>query len=199
VKCSQCKDHRFVCEVHRWRPFPHDDCAGPSLPCSECQSPSAKPELPDGWESYASTGDDDPFDQRHWPPFAPKPQPTRETLFTFERPGRTIMCELRYSEYGVEAVFLEDGFLFYSHLFATKTLAVCGRRRESCGRTRCGHLNPMTLRLVSFLHSAASAPSVLVAVPGYACDPQVVRLRLGRSDRRGHEAPPRRRDGTSTR
>jgi hypothetical protein len=46
------------------------------------------------------------------------------TLFTFERRGRTITCELRYSEYGVEAVFLEDGFLFYSHLFATKTLAV---------------------------------------------------------------------------
>ena len=120
---AQCKDHRFVCEVHPWLPFPHDACAGPGLPCPECQSPSAKPELPDGWESYASTGDD-PFDPQPWPPFAPKPQSTRKTLFTFERRGRTITCELRYSEYGVEAVFLEDGDLFQSHQFNTKTLAI---------------------------------------------------------------------------
>jgi len=95
--------------------------SGPDLP--ECQSPIGKPELPEGWQSYASTSDDS-FVRQHWPPFLPKPTPTPETLFTFERRGRTITCELRYSEYGIEAVFLEDGFLFYSHLFATKTLAV---------------------------------------------------------------------------
>jgi hypothetical protein len=73
VKCAQCQDHRFVCEVHPWLPFPHDACAGPGVPCPECQSPGDKPELPDGWLSYASTSDD-PFDPQHWPVPALEPE-----------------------------------------------------------------------------------------------------------------------------
>ena len=59
-----------------------------------------------------------------------KPQTKRETLFTFERSGKTIVCELRLSEYGVEAAFIEDGLLFYSQRFGTMALAMRWAARE---------------------------------------------------------------------
>ena len=75
----------------------------------------------------------DPFDLDHWPPLPPKPQPTREVLFEFRKDHRAFSCELRYhGEYGVEAVFLEDGALFYSHRFPTKAEAVLWAEIERC-------------------------------------------------------------------
>jgi len=30
--CGKC-DHGWICEEHPDRPWPHDDCAGPGMPC----------------------------------------------------------------------------------------------------------------------------------------------------------------------
>jgi hypothetical protein len=57
VNCPLCEDERFVCEKHPENPWPHDDCAGPGLQCPVCQDPDARPELPAGWRSIASTED----------------------------------------------------------------------------------------------------------------------------------------------
>jgi hypothetical protein len=36
-RCERCHDERFVCEQHPLMPFPHGVCAGPGIPCPECQ------------------------------------------------------------------------------------------------------------------------------------------------------------------
>jgi hypothetical protein len=55
--CPLCEDARFVCEEHPSKPWPHDDCAGPRIPCPACQDPESRPELPADWKSLASTTD----------------------------------------------------------------------------------------------------------------------------------------------
>ena len=32
LTCGKC-DHGWICEAHPDRPWPHDDCAGPGIPC----------------------------------------------------------------------------------------------------------------------------------------------------------------------
>ena len=32
LTCGKC-DHGWICEAHPDRPWPHDDCAGPGMPC----------------------------------------------------------------------------------------------------------------------------------------------------------------------
>jgi len=76
---------------------------------------------------------DDPFDLSRWPPVPPKLPPTREPLFDFRKDHHAWECELRYSEYGVEAVFFEDGWLFYSHRFPTKAEAVFWAEQQRRG------------------------------------------------------------------
>jgi hypothetical protein len=46
----------WICEQHPDQGSPHDDCAGPGLPCPECQL-AGKPRLPAGWRSIASIKD----------------------------------------------------------------------------------------------------------------------------------------------
>ena len=46
MACPLCEDERFVCEKHPEKPWPHDDCAGPGIPCPACQDPDERPELP---------------------------------------------------------------------------------------------------------------------------------------------------------
>ena len=67
---------------------------------------------------------DDPFDLSRWPPAPPKPKPTRQPLFEFRKDHRTFNCELHFSEWGVEAVFFDEGTLVHSHRFPTKAEAV---------------------------------------------------------------------------
>ena len=58
MACPLCQDARFVCEKHPEKLWPHDDCAGPGMPCPLCQEPGERPELPEGLISIASTKDD---------------------------------------------------------------------------------------------------------------------------------------------
>ena len=65
-----------------------------------------------------------------------------ERLFEFQRGRKVVACELRdHGKYGVEAVFLEDGELFYSWRFETRKRAagwaeversVMGREASCC-------------------------------------------------------------------
>ena len=32
--CVACKGERWICEQHPAREWPHDDCAGPGMPCA---------------------------------------------------------------------------------------------------------------------------------------------------------------------
>lgn len=34
--CPRCFDSRWICEQHRQKPWPHDDCIGPGRPCHLC-------------------------------------------------------------------------------------------------------------------------------------------------------------------
>jgi Cysteine-rich CPCC len=42
----------WICEQHPERGWPHDECAGPGMPCLICNRASP-PRLPSGWKSYA--------------------------------------------------------------------------------------------------------------------------------------------------
>jgi hypothetical protein len=61
-----------------------------------------------------------------------KPRPRLpERLFEFHLGRKLIACELRYhGEYGVEAVFMEDGLLFYSWRFDTREMAAVWAETE---------------------------------------------------------------------
>lgn len=52
--CPRCRDERFVCEQHPTQPWPHDDCAGPGVPCPLCNA-GDRPDLPDGFKVIATT------------------------------------------------------------------------------------------------------------------------------------------------
>jgi hypothetical protein len=54
-RCERCHDERFVCEQHPLMPFPHGLCSGPGVPCPDRQPEGERPELPDGWQSIATT------------------------------------------------------------------------------------------------------------------------------------------------
>lgn len=47
--CPQCGGARWVCEEHPDRPWPHDDCAGPGVPCPGCNDSGGRPALPPNW------------------------------------------------------------------------------------------------------------------------------------------------------
>ena len=48
--CVKCSDG-WICEQHPEKGWPHDDCAGPGMPCPSCQ-PSGRPTLPRGMAVY---------------------------------------------------------------------------------------------------------------------------------------------------
>jgi hypothetical protein len=43
----------WVCEVHPSLGWPHDDCAGPGMPCPVCQPTDGRPRM-EGWVSFIS-------------------------------------------------------------------------------------------------------------------------------------------------
>ena len=47
MSCT-CQGERWVCEGHPLKPFPHDGCAGPGLPCPVCNT-EEPPARPPGW------------------------------------------------------------------------------------------------------------------------------------------------------
>ncbi len=53
-------DDGWICGQHPGREWPHDDCAGPGMPCPVCNNAPGKPRLPSGWHSYARTDDEQP-------------------------------------------------------------------------------------------------------------------------------------------
>jgi hypothetical protein len=53
--CANCHDSRWVCELHPNQPAPHGDCDAAQMPCPHCQPGDARPQLPAGWQSKAST------------------------------------------------------------------------------------------------------------------------------------------------
>ena len=46
-------------ETHSEKGWPHDDCAGPGMPCPRCYPDGTRPPLPPDWESFASVDDDE--------------------------------------------------------------------------------------------------------------------------------------------
>jgi hypothetical protein len=56
VKC-RCRDG-WICEQHPDQPSPHDDCAGPGMPCPICYPNGERPPLPKDWQSIASTDEE---------------------------------------------------------------------------------------------------------------------------------------------
>jgi hypothetical protein len=57
MACPLCRDVRWVCEEHPTRPDPCD-CSGAGMPCPVCNT-DEPPALPAGWQSIASTRDED--------------------------------------------------------------------------------------------------------------------------------------------
>jgi hypothetical protein len=45
----------WICEQHPDRAWPHEDCAGPAMPCPRCQAADERPRLPKDWRSIASS------------------------------------------------------------------------------------------------------------------------------------------------
>jgi hypothetical protein len=43
--CARCTEG-WICAQHPEKGWPHDDCAGPGMPCPRCQ-PSGRPALPE--------------------------------------------------------------------------------------------------------------------------------------------------------
>ncbi len=44
----------WICEEHPEQGWPHDDCAGPGMPCPICNNAPGRPRLPEDWQSYVS-------------------------------------------------------------------------------------------------------------------------------------------------
>lgn len=61
--CSVCKGELWICEEHPELPWPHDDCAGPGMPCrcssSRIQEDRAKREQAMTYESDRFTAERD--------------------------------------------------------------------------------------------------------------------------------------------
>lgn len=51
--CARCLGERWICEQHDTMPWPHDDCAGPGMPCPVCNvtDGDARPALPPDFRS----------------------------------------------------------------------------------------------------------------------------------------------------
>ena len=54
---ARCNDG-WICEQHPEQGWPHDDCAGPGMPCAICQPPDERPRLPDDWRSIVRVDDE---------------------------------------------------------------------------------------------------------------------------------------------
>ena len=61
MTCTRCQGERWVCGQHPERGWPHDDCAGPGVPCPECQpgvSGGAELVMPPGGRSLITEDED---------------------------------------------------------------------------------------------------------------------------------------------
>lgn len=56
--CPRCGRERWICEEHPEQPWPHDNCAGPGIPCPLCNpaGPDERPELPADFQSEIEKG-----------------------------------------------------------------------------------------------------------------------------------------------
>jgi hypothetical protein len=52
--CPRCQDQRWVCEEHPERVWPHEECAGPGVPCPACNDEDP-PRMPPGFVSDLAT------------------------------------------------------------------------------------------------------------------------------------------------
>lgn len=50
-RCGRCLDARWICEEHLVMPWPHHACAGPGVPCPDCNQ-GEPPDMPDGFISF---------------------------------------------------------------------------------------------------------------------------------------------------
>jgi hypothetical protein len=112
VRCARCRDRRWICVTHPWRPHEHDGCRDEGEPCPECQDVNA-PELPAAWASLASTSS------------AQTSAPCAHQ-WTLHKNGRQIDCALLFhgESYGWEVRFLYDGELAYGQRFVLKAGAL---------------------------------------------------------------------------
>ena len=58
--CPRCEDELWVSEGHPLKPFPHDDCAGPGMPCPLCNPEERRHARQDGNRSPALKTNDEP-------------------------------------------------------------------------------------------------------------------------------------------
>jgi hypothetical protein len=49
--CARCRGELWICEEHADRPFPHDGCVGPGVPCPSCNT-SDPPRRPKDFVSH---------------------------------------------------------------------------------------------------------------------------------------------------
>jgi hypothetical protein len=60
MTCPTCGGIGWLCEDHPKQPHPHEGCAGPGVPCPDCNA-DEPPRLPEGWTSIARITADPEF------------------------------------------------------------------------------------------------------------------------------------------
>jgi len=128
VACERCGGSGCICEAHPRRPFPHDACAGPGLPCPACQPKNERPQLPPDWISFEST-------RSKAPTRLPRPL---EQIWTLTKTGRTKTCGLYFhgESYGWEVQVRDGDFVEYGErcLFHERALRLAGELRAELER-----------------------------------------------------------------
>jgi hypothetical protein len=103
----------WLCEQHPDRGWPHDDCAGPGMPCLICQPRDDRPRLPDGWRSIASTETESAGFTFRVPAWRGSPVVIAE-LWKLTKGARVVCCTVTTHPIGAEIRCDVDGDLWQS-------------------------------------------------------------------------------------